>query len=100
MMLTRAFANEATSLQRQGELGLWVASLAQAAAQIGSASVLRDPDYVFPRSREHGGALTRGIDLPQILRTFAARPHRPWTPPADNLPLSTSSLGATPPTPP
>src|SRR5660397_232087 len=72
MMMTRAFDNEATSLQRQGELGLWVASLGQEAAQIGSASVLRDPDYVFPSYREHGVAFMRGIDLPEILRTFRA----------------------------
>src|SRR5690606_38756484 len=60
MMLTRAFDTEATALQRQGELGLWVPSLGQEAAQIGSGYALKPQDYVFPSYREHGVALTRG----------------------------------------
>ncbi|MEW2268242.1 pyruvate dehydrogenase (acetyl-transferring) E1 component subunit alpha, partial [Streptomyces sp. NPDC047868] len=36
MVLTRRFDAEATSLQRQGELGLWASLLGQEAAQIGS----------------------------------------------------------------
>lgn len=94
MMLTRAFDNESTSLQRQGELGLWVASLGQEAAQIGSASVLRDPDYVFPSYREHGVALKRGIDLPEILRTFRGHQHGAWDPAAHNFHLYTLVIGA------
>ncbi len=94
MMITRAFDNEATSLQRQGELGLWVASLGQEAAQIGSASVLRDPDYVFPSYREHGVALMRGIDLPQILRTFRGHQHGAWDPAAHSFHLYTLVIGA------
>jgi 2-oxoisovalerate dehydrogenase E1 component alpha subunit len=94
MMLTRAFDNEATSLQRQGELGLWVASLGQEAAQIGSASVLRDPDYVFPSYREHGVALMRGIDLPEILRTFRGHQHGAWDPSEHSFHLYTLVIGA------
>ncbi len=37
MVLTRRFDAEATSLQRQGELGLWASLLGQEAAQIGWA---------------------------------------------------------------
>jgi len=94
MMMTRAFDNEATSLQRQGELGLWVASLGQEAAQIGSASVLRNPDYVFPSYREHGVAFMRGIDLPEILRTFRGHQHGAWDPAAHNFHLYTLVIGA------
>ncbi|WP_291382655.1 pyruvate dehydrogenase (acetyl-transferring) E1 component subunit alpha [Demequina sp.] len=94
MMMTRAFDNEATSLQRQGELGLWVASLGQEAAQIGSASVLRNPDYVFPSYREHGVAFTRGIDLPEILRTFRGHQHGAWDPAAHNFHLYSLVIGA------
>ena len=56
MTLVRAFDNEATSLQRQGELGLWAQSLGQEAAQIGSGRALAPQDYVFPSYREHGVA--------------------------------------------
>ena len=38
MVLVRRFDNEATSLQRQGELALFAQSLGQEAAQIGRAS--------------------------------------------------------------
>ncbi len=37
MVVVRRFDNEATALQRQGQLGLWPPSLGQEAAQIGSA---------------------------------------------------------------
>ena len=36
MVVIRAFDNEATNLQRQGQLGLWVPSLGQEGAQVGS----------------------------------------------------------------
>ena len=60
MVLTRRFDAEATTLQRQGELGLWASLLGQEAAQIGSGRALRDDDYVFPTYREHGVAWCRG----------------------------------------
>jgi len=94
MMLTRAFDNEATSLQRQGELGLWVASLGQEAAQIGSGRALREPDYVFPSYREHGVALTRGVDMPSILRVFRGLEHSSWDPAAHNFHIYTLVIGA------
>src|SRR5690554_4831250 len=85
MMLTRAFDLEATALQRQGELGLWVPSLGQEAAQIGSGYALRPQDYVFPSYREHGVALTRGVDLPGVLGTFRGLEHSSWDPSAHNF---------------
>jgi len=94
MMLTRAFDNEATSLQRQGELGLWVASLGQEAAQIGSGRALREPDYVFPSYREHGVALTRGVDMPSILRVFRGLEHSSWDPAAHSFHIYTLVIGA------
>ncbi len=94
MVMTRAFDMEATSLQRQGELGLWVASLGQEAAQIGSGRALRDPDYVFPSYREHGVAFTRGIDMPSILRVFRGLEHSTWDPAAYNFHIYTLVIGA------
>lgn len=94
MVLTRAFDLEATSLQRQGELGLWVQSLGQEAAQIGSGHALRPADYAFPSYREHGVALTRGVDLPQILGMFRGLEHSSWDPTAHNFHVYTLVIGA------
>ena len=94
MHLTRAFDNEATSLQRQGELGLWVQSLGQEGAQIGSGAALREPDYVFPSYREHGVAFQRGVDLPQMLKIFRGLQHGAWEPADHNFHLYTLVIGA------
>lgn len=94
MTLTRAFDQESTSLQRQGELGLWVPSLGQEAAQIGSGHALKPADYVFPSYREHGVAFTRGVDLPSMLRTFRGLEHSSWVPTDHNFHVYTLVIGA------
>lgn len=94
MTVLRAFDQEATSLQRQGELGLWVPSLGQEAAQIGAGYALRDTDFVFPSYREHGVALTRGVDLPEILRIFRGLQHSAWDPAAHGFHLYTLVIGS------
>lgn len=94
MSVLRAWDLEATSLQRQGELGLWVQSLGQEAAQIGSGRALRDPDFVFPSYREHGVAMTRGVDLPSILRIFRGLEHGSWVPNEHGFHLYTLVIGA------
>ncbi|WP_370520717.1 pyruvate dehydrogenase (acetyl-transferring) E1 component subunit alpha [Sanguibacter sp. HDW7] len=78
MVLVRAFDDEATSLQRQGQLGLWAQCLGQEAAQVGSGRALAPQDYAFPSYREHGVAHTRGVDLAQILRLFRGVDHGGW----------------------
>ena len=94
MTLTRAFDMEATSLQRQGELGLWVQSWGQEAAQVGSGAVVRGDDYVFPSYREHAVALQRGVDLPQMLTIFRGLKHGAWNPADHNFHLYTLVIGA------
>lgn len=94
MTLVRAFDDEATSLQRQGELGLWVQSRGQEGAQIGSGHAIREPDFVFPSYREHGVALTRGVDLVDMLRIFRGLQHGAWDPQAHNFHLYTLVIGA------
>jgi pyruvate dehydrogenase E1 component alpha subunit len=94
MTLVRAFDTEATSLQRQGELGLWVASLGQEAAQIGSGYALNARDWVFPSYREHGIAYLRGIDLADILKIFRGLEHSSWVPSEHNFHLYTLVVGA------
>lgn len=94
MTVLRGFDLEATSLQRQGELGLWVQSLGQEAAQIGSGHALRPTDFVFPSYREHGVALMRGVDLPEILRLFRGLQHGAWDAAAHGFHLYTLVIGA------
>lgn len=62
MVVTRALDVEFVNLQRQGQLALYPSSLGQEAVQVGTASVLRDIDWVAPGYREHGVLLTRGVD--------------------------------------
>ncbi|MCB5911339.1 pyruvate dehydrogenase (acetyl-transferring) E1 component subunit alpha [Streptomyces pinistramenti] len=94
MVLTRKFDAEATTLQRQGELGLWASLLGQEAAQIGSGRALRDDDYVFPTYREHGVAWCRGVDPTNLLGMFRGVNHGGWDPNSNNFHLYTIVIGA------
>src|SRR5690606_23393396 len=53
MVVIRRFDVEAGNLQRQGQLGLWIPSLGQEAAQVGSAFAAKPQDHIFPAYREH-----------------------------------------------
>lgn len=94
MSLTRAFDLEATSLQRQGELGLWVPSRGQEAAQVGSALAIPARDMIFPAYREHAVAHVRGLDLATLLPVFRGTRHGGWNPTDHNFHLYTFVIGA------
>ena len=94
MTIARAFDTEATSLQRQGELGLWVSLLGQEAAQVGSGWALLPQDWVFPSYREHAVAHMRGVDLADILKIFRGLEHSSWVPAEHNFHLYTLVIGA------
>jgi pyruvate dehydrogenase E1 component alpha subunit len=100
MFLARRLDTEALALQRQGELGLWLMSLGQEAAQVGSIRALRETDYVFPSYREHAAALARGIGPADLLRQWRGVSHAGWDPRAHrfhfySLVLGTQTLHAT-----
>ncbi|MBI0293815.1 pyruvate dehydrogenase (acetyl-transferring) E1 component subunit alpha [Streptomyces sp. PRKS01-29] len=80
MALGRRFDQEAYALQRQGELGLWLMSLGQEAAQAGSIRALRADDRVFPSYREHVAALCRGIPPAELLSQWRGASHGSWDP--------------------
>jgi pyruvate dehydrogenase E1 component alpha subunit len=82
MAITRAFDLEGTNLQRQGQMALWVPSLGQEAAQVGSGFALRPQDHVFPSYREHAVGLIRGIDVLDIVRLLRGVTHGGWSPAA------------------
>ena len=78
MAVTRAFDLEGTNLQRQGQMGLWVPSLGQEAAQVGSGFAMRPQDHVFPSYREHAVALIRGVDAIDVIRLLRGVTHGGW----------------------
>jgi len=94
MVLTRRFDLEATALQRQGELGLWVPSVGQEAAQVGSAHALRPQDFAFPGYRDHGVVASRGVDLMQVLAHTRGVDHGGWDPHEHNCHFYTLVVGA------
>ena len=75
MAVIRRFDTEATNLQRQGQLALWIPSHGQEGAQVGSAHAVRPQDHVFPAYREHAVAMIRGVDVFDIIRLVRGLTH-------------------------
>lgn len=94
MVMVRRFDGEATTLQRQGELGLWAPLLGQEAAQIGSGRALPEGDHVFPSYREHGVAWCRGVDPLDLMGMFRGANHGGWDPDEKNFHLYTLVIGS------
>jgi pyruvate dehydrogenase E1 component alpha subunit len=80
MARIRRFDEEATALQRQGQMGLWVSAIGQEGAQIGSGYGVGPNDHIFPSYREHGVAITHGVDLMSIIKMFRGVNHGGWNP--------------------
>ena len=80
MAIIRRLCNEATSLQRQGELALWAPLQGQEAAQIGAGRAMAPNDFSFPSYREHGIAWTRGVPPSAWLALFRGVTMGGWDP--------------------
>lgn len=80
MVVIRRFDIEAGNLQRQGQLALWIPSLGQEAAQVGSGYAARPQDHIFPAYREHVVGRIRGLDVIQIIRLLRGLTHGGWDP--------------------
>lgn len=80
MVMVRAADLQATSLQRQGQLGLWASALGQEGAQIGAGHAARTQDYFVPTYREHGIAWARGIEPMRLLEMYRGISHCGWDP--------------------
>jgi 2-oxoisovalerate dehydrogenase E1 component alpha subunit len=80
MVLARSLDNAATSLQRQGELGLWPSLLGQEAAQAGAAAALAPTDVVFGTYREHAIYSARGVAPIELLSLYRGSTLGGWDP--------------------
>jgi pyruvate dehydrogenase E1 component alpha subunit len=80
MVLVRRADREANSLQRQGELGVWVPLLGQEAAQVGAGRAMAPQDMGFPSYREHGVAWCRGVDPTELFGIFRGTDQGSWDP--------------------
>ena len=94
MVIPRRLDQEATSLQRQGELVLWAPGQGQEGGQVGFVSALADQDYIFPTYREHAMAYTRGVDLGNVMHLFRGVAHGGWDPRETNFHVYTLVLAA------
>ena len=94
LVLVRRFDNEATALQRQGELGLWASLLGQEAAQVGSGRAMAPQDYAFPTYREHGVAWCRGVPPETLLGMFRGVNLGGWDPAEHNFHLYCIVIGS------
>ena len=93
MARIRRFDIEAIALQRQGQLGLWVPAIGQEAAQIGSGYAVGHNDHIFPSYREHGVAITHGVELMSILKMMRGVNHGGWNPEETRFHLYAIVLG-------
>ena len=66
MLFIRLADQKALMLQRQGRMGTYAPVWGQEACQVGSASMLKKGDWVFPAFRELGAALMMEIPLKTI----------------------------------
>ena len=80
MVVIRRFDIEAGNLQRQGQLALWIPSLGQEAAQVGSGYAARAQDHLFPAYREHAVGRIRGLDPMRIIEMLRGLSHGGWDP--------------------
>ncbi|MFC0581199.1 thiamine pyrophosphate-dependent enzyme [Micrococcoides hystricis] len=94
MVIPRRLDQEATSLQRQGQLVLWAPGQGQEAGQAGLVAALEDRDYIFPTYREHTMAHARGVDMGALMRLFRGVAHGGWDSAAHNFQIYTLVLAA------
>ena len=94
MAMARRVDEEGTSLQRQGQLVLWVPLKGQEAAQIGSTWPTRPTDRLYPSYREHAVAFERGVQPSELMRYFRGLTAGGWDPEEHNLNLYTVVLGS------
>jgi 2-oxoisovalerate dehydrogenase E1 component alpha subunit len=80
MVVMRRFDTEAGNLQRQGQLALWIPSIGQEGAQVGSGYAAEPQDHIFPAYREHAVGRIRGLDPMRLIEMLRGLSHGGWVP--------------------
>lgn len=94
MALARRVDEEATSLQRQGQLVLWVPLRGQEAAQVGSVWATEPTDRIYPSYREHAVVFHRGVKPGELLQLFRGHTAGGWDPNKHHVNLYTMVLAS------
>ena len=95
MVVIRRLDIDAANLQRQGQLAMWIPSLGQEAAQVGSGFAAKPQDHIFPSYREHVVGRIRGVDPMRIIEMLRGLSHGGWDPKEhNNFHLYTLVLGS------
>lgn len=95
MVVIRMIDLDAANLQRQGQLAMWIPSLGQEAAQVGSGFAARPQDHLFPAYREHAVARIRGVDPIKLIALLRGLSHGGWDPSQNgNFHLYTLVIGS------
>ncbi|MDJ0333714.1 thiamine pyrophosphate-dependent dehydrogenase E1 component subunit alpha [Salinibacterium sp. G-O1] len=95
MVVIRMIDVDAANLQRQGQLAMWIPSLGQEAAQVGSGFAARPQDHLFPAYREHAVARIRGVDPIKLIALLRGISHGGWDPKENgNFHLYTLVIGS------
>lgn len=80
MLLTRAFENRVTALNRQGKVPIVASCRGHEAAQIGSTLAMdRSRDLFFPYYRDIALAFTLGYSAQELMLAFMARAQGPFS---------------------
>ncbi|WLD94143.1 pyruvate dehydrogenase (acetyl-transferring) E1 component subunit alpha [Alkalihalobacillus sp. AL-G] len=100
MLRARMFDRKGVNLQRQGRIGTYVPFEGQEAAQIGSALVLEEGDWMFPTYRDHAATLTYGHSLRNLFLYWKGYPMGCVPPEGKNIfppavPIASQLLHAT-----
>ncbi len=66
---SRLADGKALKLQRQGRLGTFASSRGHEACQVGVASAMQGPDWLFPYFRDLGAYITLGYPLQPTIST-------------------------------
>jgi 2-oxoisovalerate dehydrogenase E1 component alpha subunit len=70
MMVGRRLEQQATTLARQGVLGVYASSRGQEACEVGAVAALEEQDWLFPTYRDSLAAYARGVAMAEILALF------------------------------
>jgi 2-oxoisovalerate dehydrogenase E1 component alpha subunit len=70
MAVGRRLEQQATTLARQGVLGVYASSRGQEACQVGAVAALEEQDWLFPTYRDSLAAFARGVEMAEILALF------------------------------